>query len=234
MKKAHVQMRFVRMIKMTYLIAMFLMLSSGASAQGSDYCLPDCENDAWGQEQSVTYQLSPTCTVTIYYSTRYACSTFHDVFIRLIESPNLLACLGFNTSNAAAQALFDQIIEKLLMDNPMGFPPFEDDCDPPVQPGQPRQCCEDNWRVIKGSCWEVQLDTGLGEGVDKSREGSQSGQDFLRSCDDEICCLDRYEVCVTEEDGQWVKTITHTTPTPQEDCDPLPNRCWPACGHGSR
>ena len=142
------------------------------------------------------------------------------------------------SEQSSVPGVFNQVVEKLLIDNPMAFPPKEDDCDPPVPPGVPRQCCEDNWRIVKGACWQTLIDTGVGESKSKSKDKVQTaGDDLMKPCIDEICCLDRYEVCITEENGEWVKTITHTTPpSPQEDCDPptYSSQCWPACGHGAR
>lgn len=228
-------------------LVLTLMFSAfGNSASAQDACIPDCANDTWGDLQPYTMYPDPVnfpyCQVTVYFRTRFACNTYYDVYIDRVESANLLSCTSNPSNPLSFGAILAKITEKLLIDNPMGFPPNGPYCD--LEQEQPEtssvvSCCKDNWRVMKGSCWKALINTGVGS-TKKGGDGSVQSLDKLMPCTVEICCLDRYKVCYEKVNGVWTnKTVQHLSTIPQGPChpdpyDPINRLCFPVCGNNGR
>jgi len=210
----------------TLLVIMLLTLSGGSSSafsmsEGGD-CTPDCPGDLFGGWQSIQITVG-TCVVNVWYSTRFACSTYYDVQIHKVDFVGGSCGAGPDYS-----VLMAQVTEQLLILNPMNFPPFG--------PG-----CEDNWRVTQGACWRKEYIPNV-PGVNRSTDGGKVSEDVqggyhLGPCDESVCCLDLYQVCrVPDGNGGWIRQVTHlTTVPPPGDCpyDPA-GLCFPVCGNETR
>lgn len=76
-------------------------------------------------------------SVAVTYRTRYACGTWHDVYIDwIVVSP-----AGYYAPLSRPQFMGD-VVRGLLAQNPMAFPPQ-----------LPHAGCTDNVRVVKEKCW---------------------------------------------------------------------------------
>jgi len=132
------------------------------------------------------------CEIKVWYVQRHACNQFYDVQILKVEvtNPNNNDCpFSINDQTEA----MDFIHQKLLKENPMGFP----EQSKPSNPGN--ENCNGNWRVSNGSCY-------------KSVEGT------FKPCDqnNDRCCLTRYEVC---RDDCGNLTVEKTSAQGSGNCD---------------
>lgn len=183
-------------------------------------CLPDCPADVWGPLNNTVLNVGP-CQVRVYWRKRKACNTYYDVIITSVWFLNGGCGAGPNY-----QTLLANVTMQLLILNPMGFPP--------VFPGEP---CEDNWRVTVGSCWYKESINGVPMIEQKDGEAPQNSSGFLMPCDEAVCCLDLYRVClVPDGQGGHIRSITHiSTNPPAQVCPrPLGGACFPVCGYGGR
>lgn len=185
---------------------LFIMLQTSAFA---DECLPDCFEDHFGPPSYANVYLAAcSCTVTVKYSTRFACGLYHDVYIEAVYSSgcDIWTCVSSGYGNSI-KALLDDLTEQLLILNPMGFPPLSSN-DP----------CEDNWRVMHGSCWAKDVLVGM-----------DHSDHILHACTTNYCCLERFTVCW--ENGARVITQTAYQESPDPTCGGNANSwCQPVCG----
>jgi hypothetical protein len=202
-----------------------------------DICLPDCENDTWfpnfTQPALQIVVNIPGCgSVTVGYRYRIACGIWYDYYLEYVAQlngdTNINNCLMGHYGNNLA-LLLQAATEQLILQNPANFPP-----------NTPNDC-EDNWRVLKGSCWHWDGYLGTGGGGPSSGGTIQSSADkdwyaqnifweqILFTCNDVFCCLEVYEVCT---DGAGNRTITNTNyiPPPDPDCSESSHYCKPVCG----
>jgi len=210
------------MLRFTLIFSMVLVLTltfgSITSPAQSSTCLPDCFGNPWGPPVQTNVMISPGCWVTVTWAKRVACGMYYDLHIIQVDAlppSGLYGCSG--GGNFAA--LMDLVTEQMLIMNPMAFPPY-------IAPN-----CVDNWRVVKGSCWHWEYATG---GIP---EGLVGNVDRLVPCEDEVCCLDLYRVCLVDiGGGQTERQVTHLNTRPQEPCPvgPPSQNCFPVCGHGNR
>ncbi len=188
----------------------FLLINDAKSQ-----CKPDCDSSDWIGPQYIDFTL-PGCDDQMQYQLEYyyrvACNTWHDYYISKVETFGS-TCLDENYGGDLDLMLQD-IMEELIMANPAGFPPNE------------RGECEDNWRVMEGSCWRPESPTGTGMGIlSDIREVYQ-----LIPCQpSNECCLEYFTVCISRA---GVKEITHTGTVPPEDpdCLEVDHECVPVCG----
>jgi hypothetical protein len=183
-------------------------------------CEPDCPETpfpigpySWQNAYDIT--LPGGCVVTVQYKTRFACNTWHDLYIAEItaQNSNDPICNNYFSTTSAAQILAD-VTMQMFLTNPMGFPPDS--------AGE----CESNWRVVKGACWQ-KLNINWGN-------STYPNQHFrLRHCEGGICCLDRYQVCINQAGDRVITSlpgsingtcIPQETPTHSLGCEPV-------CGH---
>lgn len=183
-------------------------------------CEPDCPEtpfpigpNSWQYAYNIT--LPGGCVVTVQYKTRFACNTWHDLYIAEItaQNSNDPICNAYITSTSAAQILAD-VTMQMLITNPMNFPP------------KSKGECESNWRVVKGACWQ-KLNINWGN-------STYPNQHFrLRHCEGGICCLDHYQVCINQAGDRVITSlpgsingtcIPQETPTHSLGCEPV-------CGH---
>jgi hypothetical protein len=191
-------------MKAVFLAAFICCCVGIAQAQTPDppACVPDCPTDLFGPMQSTLLQVG-SCWVTVYWRERLACGIWHDVYIdEFIATP-------FGCDTPPYDLFQKQVVAALLLANPMGFPPDT--------VGDP---CNSNWRVSKGACW--------------LRDWILIPQpEFVayRPCyfQQEICCLERYQVCLTESGRQ----VTFLGGPPAPSCPgvvgPLRGQCFPTC-----
>lgn len=210
------------------LSAMFIILSftysSNAVAQEplavEIACNPDCPDTPfppsilWPAEHIITLQPSG-CQVSVQWCKRFACGIWYDLYIARITvvTPNDAACAAYFASTSEAQILAD-VTKQMLIDNPMQFPPDTNSLD----------TCVTNWRVVKGACWQ-KIYTNLGT------LASPNWYRRLYPCLGDICCLDRYQVCIVNRK----RTITQIPGGVQGTCLPTPpiqggQGCANTCG----
>lgn len=163
-------------------------------------CIPDCPADLFVPQPPVILTLPGGCQVLVEYATRIACGVWFDLQITKI-TPLTIGCGAFTP----AQILnFTSLA--ILQANPMGFPPYF--------PGE----CSTNWRVNKSSCWKF---------VDAHPSEPYDG--YYVPCDQNVCCLQSYKVCV-DESGNRIVT-KEPTPPPQP-CPPQVDpraECYHVC-----
>lgn len=204
-----------------------------------DICLPDCENDVWFPDSTqpalqIILNIPGCGNVTVGYRYRIACGIWYDYLLEYVAQTSsgpgdadLNDCI-LNQYGGDLALVLQAATEQLILQNPANFPP-----------NTPNDC-EDNWRVLKGSCW---MWDGFLSGGGPSEGGGtiQSNPDknwymfnlpasqILFSCLDAVCCLEVYQVCT---DGSGNRTITNTNylPPPDPECTELPHQCVPVCG----
>ena len=191
------------------IVALLVFSSTGVSAQGSP-CKPDCSNDNWSNPVSTVTLNVNGCSVTIKYRTRFACSTYYDVYLESFQLTGT-NCAG---SPPNWSVFIQQVTVALLLNNPMGFPPSVN------------STCEDNWRVAKGSCWLADFLGGVG-----GEGGMSEALNELRPCSAVTCCLERYQVCL---DAYGVRSVTFQGSAPEACPQGTPSYCFPACNAGGR
>jgi hypothetical protein len=216
-----------------------MMYSSSydAKAQGIDGCYPDCENDLW-----LPVPPAPASAITITvcgvplevrYRQRIACNIWYDIYIEAVaDDPN-------TTGNQLAQAmncfggnmkqLLDAVTDQILTLNPMGFPP--------IGPGAQ---CEDNWRVMNGSCWIMVDQTSHVPPVPSSENpvvdpADYNYSDWLQPCESVNCCLEAYRVCYDPNTNTRTITPVGSAIVTDPDCaDDPTGECVPVCGEITR
>ena len=141
---------------------------------------------------------------------------WHDLYIARITAANSNdpICNNYFSTTGAAQIMADVTIQ-MLKQNPMGFPPSNN--------GE----CESNWRVIKGACWQ-RLNINWGY-VTQPHQAYR-----LYPCLGDICCLDRYKVCLIGKE----RVITSLPGGVQGTCIPQETQphslgCEVVCGNSS-
>lgn len=177
-------------------------------------CKPDCPTSDWALPPS-QYQvaLPGGCKVTVHYTTRLACGTWHDFQILAIDQvlPPDESCVSY--ARMETKDFLALITEKMLAANPMGFPPI-----PPTPPATKN--CNSNWRVLQGPCWQ--------KSMHYEYEPTMEPLPLWQPCAGSACCLKRYTVCV---DGCGNRTADVTaSSTPPHSC-PISNSypCTPVC-----
>ncbi len=176
-----------------------------------------------------------TVPVKVRYRTRYACNLWYDVFIEVIgddpSTPNNELQDALNCSSGDLNLVMQQVTEQILIMNPMNFPPMT-----------PATGCEENWRVMNGSCWAV-TDKFQHVGPPPSENPVVNPADYgydvwAMPCEGTLCCLERFEICI---DPQGDRTITPGGFSPIgkiDDCPDDPNnpseKCIPVCGSINR
>lgn len=181
-------------------------------------CNPDCPETPFPPPTAnVTITLPGGCVVKVYYSTRFACNTWHDLYIDRIETVNAndAFCTSYFTTSST-WLIMSQVTQLMLQLNPMGFPPLNN--------GDP---CETNWRVVKGACWQkIYFDYGTAVSPYLLR--------FMQPCPGDVCCLDEYQVCIV--DGVRIANIipggTQGTCLPNPKFVPGGQGCQTVCGSG--
>lgn len=196
-----------------------------ANAQGAP-CYPDCPQSIWMPvypAPAFTHVVTLNCglSVTVHYRTRYACNTWYDLYVESFEFNSKMD--GYICGQSMTmKEMMDDIMVKMIIDNPMNFPPFN--------PGD----CEANWRVSKGSCWYA------GFSISKELTGGPEGPlpdpswNFTPGpalpCSQTTCCLDYFFVCILQ-DGS--KQITHNNSSPGSCPSVSPPfgyfGCYPVC-----
>lgn len=198
------------------LVLSLFLFSFGADiqAQGPP-CYPDCHNSIYqpvypAPAWTTTITLDCGATVTVYYRTRYACNTWYDLYIESYEfnSPYEGWLCGHTMT---AKEMMDDLTEKMLIQNPMNFPPFNE--------GE----CETNYRIFKGTCWYPTFEiVKVFENVSINPEAYTGSLDIIPApfwpCPQTTCCLDAFHVCIVN--GQ--KVITHFSNTPGMCPSPVP------------
>ena len=189
-------------------------------------CIPDCPETPfppWQNFAPVRIELCKGCFVEVRYSVRFACNRWYDLYIEYVTTANGTrerndpACDACFASMDAAQ-LLAEVTRKMLLLNPMNFPP--------KNKGE----CEANWRVVKGSCWQKLFTDPDGDPSD----GTGYQWNRIHWCPtSETCCLDYYLVCI-DPDGKR-KIRRQPPPTPNGPVEPCPSSipgvvCVPACG----
>jgi len=172
---------------------MVLLFSSSSLAQP---CKPDCPNDNWSGLQTAILDLDYegvdiSCEVEVDYRTRYACQSFHDVFIEEIRFNKSADC-PFDMDDQSLA--FHLISNEFVKANPMGFP----------EPNKPNNTgeenCKSNWRVVNGSCWY---------NIENEK---------FSACNTDKCCLERYRVCINACGEKTVEGLNPSNGTGAE-CD---------------
>lgn len=179
-------MRTLRCIALVFVLcASFTSLSTKVSAQPA-LCVPDCPADLFIPQPPVILTISGGCQVLVEYATRVACGVWYDLQITKI-TPITIGC-GIHTP---AQIL-NLTTLALMQANPMGFPP--------VNPGD----CNTNWRVSRASCWKFKA----------ANPEDPFGGSYV-PCDQNVCCLQAYRVCL---DDSGNRIITHIPTPPPGPC----------------
>lgn len=169
------------------------------------WCLPDCPDDKWQPtttDLQYTFTIG-TCTFRVNYRYRKACNQYCDLHIRTIDnlSGSDPLCAAYNL-----QTLL-QIASVKLIQNAIATGLHDNLCTPAF-PGD----CKTSWRVSNASCWRY-----WNQWVVGNWSGSWGG------CDQEICCLNQYTVCM-DQYGQIIVTKVSSFSTGQ--C-PLENPGYP-------
>jgi hypothetical protein len=210
------------MIRVTFLIIALLFLLSTAKSQNPPQpCYPDCYGDifqpAW-PSPALTYIVTLPCgTFTVKYRLRYACLAFYDIYIEEIGiNPGTIP----NNCNTNSAIVINMVIEKFVKDNPMNYPPYQE--------GD----CADNWRIMKGGCWIINLIPDVPD--DSPQPSWPGGGDIYRQwyepCEDVACCVERIQICIVN--GQ--RTVQITGYNPPTTCEDPHNGCFPVCGENAR
>lgn len=226
----------MKLISLFLLLFCIICLNQELKAQHVfDPCSPDCETDLWIPANNlpalqITINIPGCGNVTVGYRYRFACGTWYDYYLEyvaVLSGPtNLNTCLaGYYGGDMAL--LLQIATEQLIIQNPANFPP-----------NTPNDC-EQNWRVLKGSCWFY--DGFYSVGGEPQGGTTQTYTDFnwyqdnlhwshvLFSCEDAFCCLEPYEVC-TDSQGNRTITSTNYLPPPDPECTDLYHQCRPVCG----
>lgn len=211
--------------------SIFLISLSFMNAQDGP-CLPDCEDSQWiPAHPNDAFEIPITLCgkeFFIRYRHRIACDIWYDYYIEEIgsyENGAVRDCINneYNSLNNFVRAA----VELLITINPAAFPPAPGSGD-----------CETNWRVLKGSCWEVTFYTGgIGspelQSETENLVNSYGYAEFAEPCTTNDCCLEYFTVC---DDGAGNRDITQTGYLPPEDpeCEGLIGNdtwdCQPVCG----
>ena len=218
------------MLSFALLLSMFCIIntSTAVSQDMTEPCLPDCTGDTWTPnypDQPLWIEIQVTCSngtshpLRIGYRWREACNQYYDYYIEYVSGYGMYCIADANDPDWINLVLSKAIIF-LLEDNPSNFPP----------PGN--NPCEDNWRVMKGSCWRYDCIVGTGavepeEVLDWYPLDVWYGQ-YMEPCSTSECCLEKFTVCL---DAQGNRVITHTGYEEPEECNPndVPG-CQPTCG----
>jgi hypothetical protein len=186
-------------------------------------CKPDCPNSDWqplapapAQQVVVTICGKP---ITISYRYRIACNTWYDYYIEGIGAGmwDIRDCITNTYGNL--NNFMQEVTRQLIILNPANFPPLGNGC-------------EDNWRVMKGSCWTVDWVLG-GVEMPASPPPGLNFPEIAYPCTTTECCLEFYRVCI--ENGQRVITQSGIIPPADPNCQGryIPGstwRCQPVCG----
>lgn len=197
----------MKQLVFSLLMIIGVMISTSYCLTANEPCKPDCQFSNWTGVLPPHHMTVNGCAVVVKYRTRFACSTYYDVYIESIQ------VTGTNCAGDPPDwtIFIQQVTIALLTQNPMGFPP------------DTNGTCEDNWRVMKGACWLAEF-TPLVEGFGGALK-------LLRPCIESTCCLERYQVCLSST-GE--RTVTFQGGTPQPCPQGTPNHCFPACNAGGR
>jgi hypothetical protein len=195
-----------RLVTSAITTILLLVFVHDTFAQGPP-CKPDCPGDNWSNPVSIVTLTINGCSVDIHYRTRFACSTYHDVYIERVVA-NGVNCAGVVPDWSV---FMHQVALALILANPMGFPPSTNGT------------CEDTWRISKGNCWAVDVVGGVGE--------FGNPQSHLAPCTSAACCLERFEVCL---DANGVRRTTFQGNAPQPCPSGTPSHCFPVCNVGGR
>ena len=196
-----------------FLVAIIISINSLYAQGGS--CLPDCFDSPFGTPIPVVLFLPQcSCYVTVDYSVRHACDTWYDYSINAIHLDQCSgACLRDQYNNDIG-AFINIITQALLVANPALFPPLNEN-DP----------CENNWRVMKGSCWYGDFFPSV-----PVLPIPEIRYNALFPCIGSSCCLEYFKVC-------WVNGVREITqtgyqPPADPDCSESGNpiKCKPVCG----
>lgn len=199
-------MRIYRYLSVT-LSCLILSLSSAYSQLYSGACLPDCLDQPFGPiiipYAYITLPGCPSCVVEVRYRTRIACppQNYQDLFIERISGNNIYTCVS-SCFGGSLSNFIKAVSEQMLIANPMGFLPLP----PPPPPDPP---CADNWRVMKGSCWTMESTPGV-PGI------NPEGLQVAHPCSEWLCCLEKYTVCIVN--NQRVVTQTLYMPPSEPMC----------------
>ncbi len=185
-------------------------------------CKPDCPNSDWqplapapAQQIVVTICGKP---ITVLYRYRIACNTWYDYYIEKVGSSmfDIRDCIT-NSYGGSLNDFMQEVTRQLIILNPANFPPTSG--------------CENNWRVMKGSCWSVGWVMGTGD-MPPAPSGNSFPEEMF-PCTTTECCLEFYRVCI--ENGARVITQSGIIPPADPNCQGFYNpnstwRCKPVCG----
>ena len=174
---------------------LFHLAPTPAAAQNPDICKPDCDSSDFGPTRTILLQTPDGCTMRVQYVTRNACGIYNDVGIISVE---LITPCGYPADPAT---MLQWASDALIESDQTGF-------------GLPDTgTCETTWRVVKGACWEVQIDC--------------DHDSLYVPCDTLACCLTPIEVC---RDSTGAISVTHFPGYSNLPCDSLKYGCESVCG----
>lgn len=184
--------------KLSLLIPAFLGLCFAlAPVSFAQSCAFSCPG-VWGPTQAHLISLPGGCEVTVYFTTR-TCLPFpwQDVKILAVDQvlPPDESCLSYAAMDT--KDFLALITDKMLVDNPMGFPP-----NPPTPPST--ENCDSNWRVVQNACWQ--------KSMHYEYEPTMEPLPLWQPCDAVDCCLKRYTVCVNACGDRTVTETSRSTP----------------------
>ncbi|MEI6088916.1 MAG: hypothetical protein WCR42_00535 [bacterium] len=209
-------------------LTIFAVNEMKAQDEITEPCLPDCIGDTWSPafpepansiELFICSQWGHTYTAVVYYRTRLACNMYYDYYIEFIGlTDGLPAC--YTQNNLTWAQMINQIILLFIAANPGNYPP--------LMSGDP---CEENWRIMKGSCWFYRSPGGVGGGIiaplTETEHLHYPFDSHFVPCTTAQCCLEYFTVCIVNN----VRTITNTGYQEPEDCgENVPYNCQPTCG----
>jgi len=171
----------------SFIISTPASAQKGSTPQALGMCMPDCFSDNFVLQPSVILTLPGGCQVKVDYGKRLACGVWHDLQIIKI-TPLTIGCGIFTPAQ-----ILDFTTLALIQANPMGFPP--------TNPGD----CNTNWRVSRASCWKFDSEDPTGEGFGA-----------YYPCDQNVCCLQAYRVCLDENGNRIITRLP--SPPPPQDC----------------
>lgn len=176
-----------------------------------------CADPTWTSGTYLIYLYDcnvSSCFVEVQISTRY-CDGICDIYIAGWDKPISATCdAGCVTHEKVAEVAIAYAIKFLAPNDLCAVENHE---------------CEDNYRVSMGSCGEH-----LYSGTYTNGNGQQWVRDLgWRPCDENICCIARYEVCrvddeytatqVEGDEGPWAPCVHPCTNV----CDDLPETVPP-------
>ncbi len=195
------------MKKFFALIIVLLTITIANTNAETMLCIPDCPQDFFDTNVPPITTTLGSCTITIYWGHRTACSTYHDIIILAIQ-------ISGNCTSYTERQLMDlaalTVMRSDYVRNVLGWPG-------PMYPGD----CVTNWRVNKFSCWRYYTDWSNTSPIER-----------LVACDNDPtvpCCLTYYKICM-DYLGREIITIEDEY-APSETCPIIPggNPCKGVC-----